>query len=88
MLTTAEYPWGCGCGWVSWAAVVVWACLIPAPIILGEEDKGICTGMQILACMCWARINGKVRTKSFVLGGSARLGVFSAMLWFKLQGQV
>ena len=35
----------------------------------------------MLACMCLAGINGKVGTKSFVLGHSGgHLGIFSAML--------
>lgn len=54
---------------------------MPDPFAYGVGVKGIYTGARILACICLARTNGKVRTKSFVPGWVwGRLGIFSAML--------
>ena len=56
-------------------------CLIPAPFAWEERFGGIFTGMRILACICLAKTNRKVRTKSFARRYSRyHLGIFSAML--------
>lgn len=54
-----------------WLSKVSWATAGCVPdtcsFCLGVDVKGIYTGARILACICLAKINSKVRTKSFVL---------------------
>lgn len=71
----------------AWLSKVSWATAMGVPDTCSSclwdiGSEGIYTGVRILACICLARINSKVRTKSFVLGclWDNHLGIFSAML--------
>lgn len=64
MLITAEYPWGCGLARrLGLLAGVPDACSFFSEEV--RRFRGIFTGVRILACICLARANNKVRTKSF-----------------------
>lgn len=63
-------------------------CLIPTPFNPAWDSKGILTGKGTLACVILLVINGKARTKPLCLWslGLTHLGIFSALLCFKLHG--